>query len=86
MVSREINNSVVGLLSSRILFGIPDRSSNRFLTLKKSVNPVAQMLISLRFKGFFRLFDPTNPWLDGVRTTQEQLSTHPGMDEALNAP
>ena len=32
------------------------------------------MLIALRFKGFFRLFDPTNPGMDGVRTTQEQLS------------
>ena len=32
------------------------------------------MLIALRFKGFFRLFAPTNPGMDGVRTTQEQLS------------
>ena len=33
-----------------------------------------------RFKGFFQLFGPTNPWMDGVRTTQEQLSSHPWMD------
>ena len=32
------------------------------------------MLIALKFKGFFRLFDPTNPWMDVARTTQEQLS------------
>ena len=50
------------------------------LNLKKSVKPVARMLIALRFKGFFRLFDPTNPGMDVVRTTQEQLSTNPGMD------
>ena len=47
------------------------------LILKKSVKSVARMLIALRFKGFFRLFDPTNPWMDVVRTTQEQLSTNP---------
>ena len=40
------------------------------------------MLISPRFKGFFRLFDPTNPGMDVARTTQEQLSTNPGMDVA----
>ena len=28
------------------------------LNLKKSVKPVTRMLIALRFKGFFRLFDP----------------------------
>ena len=38
------------------------------------------MLIALRFRGFFRLFDPTNPWMDVVRTTQEQLSANPWMD------
>jgi len=26
-----------------------------------------------------------HPWMDGARTTQEQLSAHP-LDEALNAP
>ena len=50
---------------------------SRIIILKKSVKPVARILITLRFKGFFRLFDPTNPWTDGVRTTQEQLSSHP---------
>ena len=54
--------------------------SKSVIILKKSVKPVMRMLIALRFKGFFRLFDPTNPWMDVVRTAQEQLSTNPWMD------
>ena len=44
------------------------------IILKKSVKSVTRLLIALRLKGFFRLFDSTNPWMDVVRTTQEQLS------------
>ena len=45
--------------AATILLSIAINSSaDQTIILKKSVKPVARMLIALRFNGFFRLFDP----------------------------
>ena len=68
------------LLVSEWLVVIGEATYADAIILKKSVKSVTRLLIALRLKGFFRLFDSTNPWMDVVRTTQEQLSSNPWMD------
>ena len=62
------------LLVSEWLVVIGEATYADAIILKKSVKSVTRLLIALRLKGFFRLFDSTNPWMDVARTTQEQLS------------